>query len=618
MLVTLALVLSLVMAVPASAAPPTFTGNVEADFSDADPDVLIFTDPGGKELIVPGNTPPGSGWDIKDVRVTYDSGTLYVGINSYNIVGDADGDGDEDWATYGGGTDNLNLGGTECVSVYFDLDQDGDYDVIAGVPADGDITDFSVNEYAVGPLFFGTPIAGHLGTVYWDPTLGTARGDLEFEITNFSTLPYQDGELGAFDIGAFMGSQDDLNIGEDFLVGSTGPGPAINIVKKTNGTDNNAPTGPYIPVGDTVTWTYIVTNPGSVNLTNIVVTDSMGVTPAYVGGDDGDWILQTTETWNYQALGPATVGQYSNTGTATGYFGGFPVSDTDPDHYLGVKAKIEISPLLDNNKVGEDHVLTACVYVDSGSGYALYTQPITINFTKTAGVGSLSALIVPTSTGCAQTILTSAVTGHSTVTAQSAFTVGGADFNISTDGTGDNSGPAEKDWVAAQACIHIEKSTNGQDADSPTGPTITVGGTVSWVYLVTNCGDVPLSNVVVTDDNGTPGNLADDWSPAYVSGDTSNVGFLDLTETWRYQATGTAKAGQYANIATVRGYYGAVEATDTDPSHYFGKTAPPPPTVGWETYPINKVRVLLPWVALLTAIIVGVSLLVLRHRRAHS
>jgi hypothetical protein len=43
-----------------------------------------------------------------------------------------------------------------------------------------------------------------------------------------------------------------------------------------------------------------------------------------------------------------------------------------------------------------------------------------------------------------------------------------------------------------------------------------------------------------------------------------------------------------------------------------------PGAVGWETYPINKVRVFLPWIALFAAIAAGVSLLVLRRRRAHS
>jgi len=40
--------------------------------------------------------------------------------------------------------------------------------------------------------------------------------------------------------------------------------------------------------------------------------------------------------------------------------------------------------------------------------------------------------------------------------------------------------------------------------------------------------------------------------------------------------------------------------------------------VGWETYPVNKVRVSLPWIALLAAIVAGASLLVLRQRRARS
>jgi len=43
-----------------------------------------------------------------------------------------------------------------------------------------------------------------------------------------------------------------------------------------------------------------------------------------------------------------------------------------------------------------------------------------------------------------------------------------------------------------------------------------------------------------------------------------------------------------------------------------------PGGVGWETYPINKLGVLLPWIALLAAIVAGASLLVLRRRRAQT
>jgi len=40
-----------------------------------------------------------------------------------------------------------------------------------------------------------------------------------------------------------------------------------------------------------------------------------------------------------------------------------------------------------------------------------------------------------------------------------------------------------------------------------------------------------------------------------------------------------------------------------------------PASVGWETYPISKGRVLLPWIALLAAVMAGASLLVLRRRQ---
>lgn len=74
------------------------------------------------------------------------------------------------------------------------------------------------------------------------------------------------------------------------------------------------------------------------------------------------------------------------------------------------------------------------------------------------------------------------------------------------------------------------------------------GGTILWEYVVTNCGNLPLSNIIVTDDNGTPGNPADDWSPTYVSGDNGDL-VLQTNKTWIYRASGTDTASQYANEA---------------------------------------------------------------------
>ena len=59
------------------------------------------------------------------------------------------------------------------------------------------------------------------------------------------------------------------------LVNMVTPAPAITIEKFTNGVDADEPTGPFIPLGDPVEWTYTVTNTGNTTLSDIVVTDTV-------------------------------------------------------------------------------------------------------------------------------------------------------------------------------------------------------------------------------------------------------------------------------------------------------------------------------------------------------
>ena len=54
-------------------------------------------------------------------------------------------------------------------------------------------------------------------------------------------------------------------------------------------------------------------------------------------------------------------------------------------------------------------------------------------------------------------------------------------------------------YFGSEAKIAIEKSTNGEDADTETGPFIPVGALVEFCYVVTNTGEADLENVVVTD-----------------------------------------------------------------------------------------------------------------------
>ena len=74
--------------------------------------------------------------------------------------------------------------------------------------------------------------------------------------------------------------------------------------------------------------------------------------------------------------------------------------------------------------------------------------------------------------------------------------------------------------------INIVKLVNGQDADTPTGPQVSAGSTVTFTYVVTNTGNVPLANVVVSDDKLGP--------ITSFTGDANGNGLLDLTETWTY------------------------------------------------------------------------------------
>ena len=117
--------------------------------------------------------------------------------------------------------------------------------------------------------------------------------------------------------------------------------------------------------------------------------------------------------------------------------------------------------------------------------------------------------------------------------------------------------------VADEPAIDLEKATNGEDADDPPGPTITVGDPVTWTYVVVNTGNVTLTNVAVTDD----------VLGAIDCPQTTLAPGAEMTCT----AGGTAAEGQYANLGTVTGETETgQEVSDEDPSHYNGRVADQP------------------------------------------
>jgi len=266
---------------PVVADAPVFTGDVEADF--VGPGVVIIEDPGEIDVTMPSAFPTGSisGNDIKDVRFFYDADedTLSVGINTYLIAGDVDGNdnpgGTGLFLDELGGVDLPNFGGTESFALSIDIDEDGIFDVIAGVSADTDTSGYAVNLFSgnshVPEFAFGQPLAMNGGLLFASPS--AIAPDIEFTILDFSTLPYSsslDATPHRVGINLFMGSLADSDIGEDFL-------PAVTEISKlpiASGIEIiKVPIKPIVEEGETGQFDVIVINEGNRPLHDITVID---------------------------------------------------------------------------------------------------------------------------------------------------------------------------------------------------------------------------------------------------------------------------------------------------------------------------------------------------------
>src|SRR5207253_10919901 len=110
-----------------------------------------------------------------------------------------------------------------------------------------------------------------------------------------------------------------------------GATPAITLMKKTNGTDNDSAPGPMVAAGSLVTWTYRVTNTGDVPLTAVVVTDNKIGVINCPASSLGVGIGMTCT-----ATGVAIAGQYTNIATVTAKDpSGKTITASNPDNYFG-------------------------------------------------------------------------------------------------------------------------------------------------------------------------------------------------------------------------------------------------------------------------------------------
>jgi hypothetical protein len=235
------------------AAPITFTGNVANDFNpQTTPGVVVITDSTHENYPVHIAQPSWmtesglvSGWNIKDLRLSYDSSsdTMSVGVNTYGVAGNVDGNGTpgtpDPRLTAAGGTDPANFGGDKAMAVGF-APLTGTYNtmklptpvIVAGISgnksqAGPGLDGFNVTNYVQNGssgtgnhdlvTSFGTTIAAGIGKLAFDPSL--QHPGFEFTITNFSKITGINPANGMV-VSVQDGSVDSIITGKDGLVGT--------------------------------------------------------------------------------------------------------------------------------------------------------------------------------------------------------------------------------------------------------------------------------------------------------------------------------------------------------------------------------------------------------------
>jgi uncharacterized repeat protein (TIGR01451 family) len=165
-----------------------------------------------------------------------------------------------------------------------------------------------------------------------DFAMGGFRGDLMQAGPDGCLYLTQDG--ARYDDGEPGGNTENsiVQICDGFAPPPGVPAPRIALVKRTNGTDNDSGTGPLVAVGSQVTWTYVVTNTGNVDLLNVAVTDNkVGAITCPTA------TLAVGASMTCTATGTTVAGQYTNIGFVTAMdSAGKTVSAQNADHYFGV------------------------------------------------------------------------------------------------------------------------------------------------------------------------------------------------------------------------------------------------------------------------------------------
>ncbi len=343
--------------------------------------------------------------------------------------------------------------------------------------------------------------------------------------------------------------------------------PGLSVVKSVNGDDANTAPGPLVAAGSTVTFDYIVTNTGNLDLDSISLDDDVlgPVTcPATTLAVGASMACSVTD----EAVADAYTNVATVTGQPLGRDGapfGEPLTDDDPANYFGGEPSIGVTKLVNgfdaNNPTGplvDDGDPVTFTYVVENTGNLDLDSVALVDDVIGAIACPATTLAVGEQMTCTITDVAVAgpYTNTATVTAQP-LGLDGSPFGAPL--TDDD--PANYFGLAPD--LTLVKSVNGDDANTAPGPEVRVGAPVVFDYVVTNTGNVELVDVALVDDI---------LGPISCPANSLAVG-AEMTCT----VTDVAAVGTNTNVGTVTGQPNGPDNTPvgepidvSDPANYTG------------------------------------------------
>ena len=192
-----------------------------------------------------------------------------------------------------------------------------------------------------------------------------------------------------------------------------------------------------------------------------------------------------------------------------------------------VDANIQITPATDINPVGTPHVLTLHVNVNPGTGFVNAPAGTPVSATLTSGPGAItgSPCLTVLATGSCTVTLNSSIAGTSVVTGSVTLTITTPNGNVTltrtTNGSSDNSVPAQKLWADATVRTDIHNPAHAvittasagdvvhdkvfvaKNAATPAAVPAPTGSVVFHRYTSLNCTGTAVDQTVALAADGT-------------------------------------------------------------------------------------------------------------------